>query len=182
MVKENQQYFDMIRDAILRMNHQVDEVLGFVKTREPKREIVKISDIISGTLKSIEIPNNIKIKNEKYENLIWCDKLQIQNVLTNLIINSIHALDEKEGEIKIIFNEEINKNIISIQDNGLGIPEKSIEQIFEPLYTTRQTGTGLGLVTCRNIIEAHKGKIYVQNLENEGVKFVIELPKVEEKD
>ena len=182
MVKENQQYFDMMGDAILRMNHQVDEVLGFVKTREPKREVVKMSDIISGTLKSIEIPNNIKIKNEKYENQIWCDKLQIQNVLTNLIINSIHALDEKEGEIEIIFNEENDKNIISVQDNGPGIPEKSIEQIFEPLYTTKQTGTGLGLVTCRNIVEAHKGQIYAQNLENGGVKFIIELPKMGEKN
>ena len=182
MVKENQQYFDMMEDAILRMNHQVDEVLGFVKTREPKREIIKISKIISDTLESIEIPDNIKIKNEKYENLIWCDKLQIQNVLTNLINNAIHAIEKKKGEIEIIFNEEINRNIISIQDNGPGIPEKSIEQIFEPLYTTKQTGTGLGLVTCRNIIEAHKGKIYAQNLENGGAKFVIELPKMAEKN
>ena len=138
--------------------------------------------IISDTLESIEIPDNIKIKNEKYENLIWCDKLQIQNVLTNLINNAIHAIEKKKGEIEIIFKEEINRNIISIQDNGPGIPEKSIEQIFEPLYTTKQTGTGLGLVTCRNIIEAHKGKIYAQNLENGGAKFVIELPKMVEKN
>lgn len=181
MVKENKQYFDMMEDAILRMNHQVDEVLGFVKTREPKRETVNISKIFSDTIKLIDVPSNIKINCDKYDNLIWCDKLQIQNVLANLIINAIHALDYKQGEVDIIFKEEINKNIIFVQDSGTGIPEKSLEQIFEPLYTTKQTGTGLGLVTCKNIIEAHMGKIYAQNQENGGAKLVIELPKMTEK-
>ena len=65
---------------------------------------------------------------------------------------------------------------ISIKDNGPGIPEKSLDTIFEPLFTTKQDGTGLGLV-CRNTIEDHNGKIYAQN-SDEGAIFTILLPKI----
>ncbi len=81
---------------------------------------------------------------------------------------------ENSGEIKVRIKENENDVDIEIEDSGPGIPEDKIEQIFDPLFTTKSTGTGLGLVSCKNIIEQHKGTISVKN--NPTI-FEIILPK-----
>ena len=177
-VKENQQYFDMIQDAVARMNHQIDEVLGFVKAKEPERIFVKFSEVVSKALDTITIPKNIKISTTNKEQEIWCDKIQIQNVLINLISNSIHAIEKNQGSIRIDFEEEEKYDKITIKDNGKGIPENLLDTVFEPLYTTKQDGTGLGLVSCKSTVESHNGKIYAQNSPEGGVIFIILLPKI----
>ena len=181
MIKENQEYFDMMQHSVERMNHQIDEVLGFIKKSPPKRESVKFSEIISNSLKSFQFPKNIKVSVSENDGIIWCDKNQIQNVIVNLISNSIHAIGKKEGKIIINFQEEKKFDKITVEDNGEGIPDDSLEAIFEPLFTTKQTGTGLGLVSCKNTIEAHNGEISAKNLPKGGVIFTILLPKADVK-
>lgn len=181
MIKENQEYFDMMQHSVERMNHQIDEVLGFIKKSPPKRESVKFSEIISNSLKSFQFPKNIKVSVSENDGIIWCDKNQIQNVIVNLISNSIHAIGKKEGKIIINFQEEKKFDKITVEDNGEGIPDDSLEAIFEPLFTTKQTGTGLGLVSCKNTIEAHNGEISAKNLPKGGVIFTILLPKADAK-
>ncbi|AJW71474.1 sensor histidine kinase [Nitrosopumilus adriaticus] len=180
MIKENQEYFDMMQHSVERMNHQIDEVLGFIKKHPPKRENVKFSEIISNSLKSFQFPKNIKISVSENDGILWCDKNQIQNVIVNLISNSIHAIGKKEGKIIINFQEEQKFDKITVEDNGEGIPDDSLEAIFEPLFTTKQTGTGLGLVSCKNTVEAHNGEISAKNLPT-GVIFTILLPKADVK-
>ena len=181
MIKENQEYFDMMQHSVERMNHQIDEVLGFIKKSPPKRESVKFSEIISNSLKSFQFPKNIKVSVSENDGIIWCDKNQIQNVIVNLISNSIHAVGKKDGKIIINFQEEKKFDKITVEDNGEGIPDDSLEAIFEPLFTTKQTGTGLGLVSCKNTIEAHNGEISAKNLPKGGVIFTILLPKADVK-
>ena len=179
-IKENQQYFDMIQDAVTRMNHQIDEVLAFVKAKEPERNFVEFSEIINDVLKTISTPKNIKISILDNNEKIWCDKIQLQNVLINIISNSIQAIGNNEGKITINFKVEDEFDKITVKDNGHGIPENLLDTIFEPLYTTKQDGTGLGLVSCKNTIEAHNGKIYAQNSDEGGAIFTILLPKIRE--
>lgn len=179
MVKENQEYFDMMQHAVLRMNHQIDEVLGFIKKSPPKRENVKFSEIISKSLESFQFSKNIKILVSENDGMIWCDKNQLQNVIVNLISNSIHAIGKKDGKIIINFQKEKKFDKITVEDDGEGIPDDSLDAIFEPLFTTKQTGTGLGLVSCKNTIEAHKGEISAKNLPTGGVIFTILLPKAD---
>lgn len=181
MVRENQQYFDMMNDAVIRINHQIDEVLGFVKIKTPEKESIEFSKIMKDVLDSIKLSKNIQIEISEKDRKIWCDNIQIQNVLINLISNSIHAIEKEQGKISINLEEQDEFDKIIIQDNGCGIPEKSLDTIFEPLYTTKQNGTGLGLVSCKNIIEAHKGKIYAQNASERGAIFTILLPKFKER-
>ena len=179
-IKENQQYFDMIQDAVTRMNHQIDEVLAFVKTKEPERNFVEFSEISNNLLKIISMPKNIKISISDSNEKIWCDKIQLQNVLINIISNAIQAIGKDEGKIMINFEVEDEFDKITVKDNGHGIPENLLDTIFEPLYTTKQDGTGLGLVSCKNTIEAHNGKIYAQNSDEGGAIFTILLPKIRE--
>ena len=88
-------------------------------------------------------------------------------------MNAVQAMEDS-GEIKVRINENDEEVSLEIEDSGPGIPEDKIEQIFDPLFTTKASGTGLGLVSCKNIIEQHKGKIIVRN--NPTI-FEIKLPK-----
>lgn len=96
--------------------------------------------------------------------------------MSNIITNAIQATDDK-GQVTISIEDKQDKTMFNISDSGPGIPENSFEKIFEPLYTTKQKGTGLDLSSCKTIIENHGGKITVKN---NPTTFIIELPKVTE--
>ena len=101
--------------------------------------------------------------------------------MINIISNSIQSIGKNQGKIIIDYKIEGEFDKMTIEDNGTGIPENLLETVFEPLYTTKQDGTGLGLVSCKNTIEAHNGKIYAQNSDEGGAIFTILLPKKSKK-
>ena len=164
--------FDRVDEAMYRITHQIDNVLDFIKGKQMKfikHPIKKILDsVIIDLPKSNKI--NVEIISEDLE--IDCDFEAIKVVLINLVINAIQAIDG-EGKIKITSKLKGDKVIIQIEDSGPGISEEILENIFEPLYTTKQEGTGLGLASCKSIIEQHHGKISVKN---NPTQFTIELP------
>jgi len=95
-------------------------------------------------------------------------------VFTNIIQNAIQVIGNNEGEIFVGILEENEAVIIEIENSGPNIPEKDLEKIFDPLYTTKMEGTGLGLSGCKNIIKNHNGIISVSN---NPVVFTIKIPK-----
>ena len=95
-------------------------------------------------------------------------------VCKNLFLNAIQAIGKQEGSITIRFKDEHKYNVIEIEDSGPGFPESQVSEIFEPLTTTKQTGTGLGLVSCKNIVENHGGTI---TAKNNPTTFTIRFPK-----
>ena len=102
---------------------------------------------------------------------------QRQNLyFTNVIYNSVQAVGDK-GEINVGINEDENNVVISIEDSGEGIPEENLDKIFEPLFTTKKGGTGLGLANCKQILENQDAKILVKN---NPTTFTIEFPKFSE--
>jgi len=102
------------------------------------------------------------------------DKNQLEILFTNLILNAIQAMNGV-GEIKIKFQDFLGKIVqISISDSGKGFSGKDVEKIFEPLFTTKQQGTGLGLASCRTIVTSHKGTL---NVTINPTTFIVELPK-----
>ncbi len=109
---------------------------------------------------------------------IFGDKNQVEQVIVNLINNSIDAI-EKVGEIKIeLFNEENFVNL-SIKDNGCGISDEQMDQVFSPFYSTKpaEKGTGLGLYIIRNILKNHKAEISLQSEVGKGTEFILKFPK-----
>ena len=161
---------------IERISHQVNDVLEFVKNRELKKENIRASTILHDTIESMQIPSNIRIKMPKSDISVFADSFQLQIVFNNIILNAIQAIGKDSGEILIKISEKNDKIIIKFEDSGPNIPEDILNHIFETLVTTKQVGTGLGLVSCKTIIENHKGEITV---ENDPVIFTINLPKHE---
>ncbi|MBT8243172.1 MAG: GHKL domain-containing protein [Nitrosopumilus sp.] len=164
---------DLIEKSIDRISHQVDDVLGYVRNSPLKLTNMKISELIQSSLDKVNIPQDVEITLDKNNITIDCDHEKLDAVFINLIINSIQAMHDG-GKIEIKISEQDNLAIIKFSDSGDGIPEENLPKIFEPLFTTKQKGTGLGLASCKNIIEQHQGQISVSN---NPTTFTIALPK-----
>jgi len=111
---------------------------------------------------------------------IQADEDQVRQILMNVIINAIQAIPKK-GEIKIKTEKALLRGEsaikLIIKDSGVGIPEKDFNQIFDPFFSTKEKGSGLGLSIVYKLTEAHQGEIKVESKEGEGTKFVIFLPQ-----
>lgn len=160
--------------SITRIEHQVNQVLNYVK--KTPLQIIKTTALttLSDCMDLIQIPDNITIEmDDKDIDVMW-DEQKITILFSNIILNAIQAIRKDEGKISVRFYEMNDTIKIEIENSGPNIDEKNIDKIFEPLFTTKMEGTGLGLASCKNIVDSHKGTISVKN---NPVKFTISLPK-----
>jgi len=151
----------------------------FAKMPVGNFEKIDIVPLIKSTVELFgqheEISFEVQYPEEAYE--VLGDKNQIIRVFTNIIKNSVQAIPENgEGKIKIDFSKTEHDCLISIFDNGTGIPEDKRDKIFEPNFTTKSSGTGLGLAICKNTIERMEGKIWFVSKEGEYTIFYLEFP------
>ena len=165
---------DLIEKSIDRISHQVDDVLGYVRNSPLNLQNVSLHALVQSSLDKVNIPNDVKIDLSNRDVSVDCDSVKLDAVFINLIINSIQAMN-KGGNIEIKISERDNLAILKFVDSGEGIFDENISKIFEPLFTTKQKGTGLGLASCKNIVEQHQGTISVTN---NPTTFTIVLPKV----
>ncbi len=173
------EHFAKISRAVTKMNMLTSDVLNFAKTQPLMLKKNSLLDIISNSLEGIKIPENIKMIVPENDISLKCDGSKLEVVFYNLITNAIQSIGEKtSGEILIRFLKKDDEIQIDVQNSGLPIPEDAIHRIFEPLFTTKEHGTGLGLPSCKNIIRQHHGTLSVRNYPT---TFTILLPKDVEK-
>ncbi|MCV0430427.1 MAG: GHKL domain-containing protein [Nitrosopumilus sp.] len=165
---------DLIEKSIDRISHQVDDVLGYVRNSPLNLTNVSLKELVENSLEKVNVPEDVKVEISKKDVKIDCDAIKLDAVFINLIVNSIQAMHDG-GKITIQISEQDNFAIIKFSDTGEGIPNENMNKIFEPLFTTKQKGTGLGLASCKNIVEQHQGEISVSN---NPTTFSIMLPKV----
>ena len=145
----------------------------------PKTQLEK-TDIVEATKKVVEIfeQNNITLETSNENIFVKLDKEQWIGVMTNLIKNSIQSIPhDRESNIQVKIIDSTKKVKIIVSDNGLGVSKKNREKIFEPKFTTKSDGMGLGLGIVRSIINSHRGKISYKSKNNKGTDFTISLPK-----
>jgi signal transduction histidine kinase len=165
--------FTSIDNASSRLVFQLDDVLNFVRCSPLNRNEFSASVILESAIEEIIIPDQITIQRPINDVSLSCDGEKIQAVFTNLIMNSIQAMDNC-GNVIIQFEESQDDVTILVQDSGPGIKNEVIDKIFEPLFTTKSRGTGLGLPAVKMIIQQHQGTITVSN---NPTTFTIVLPK-----
>ena len=108
---------------------------------------------------------------------VFADKNQLMRVLNNLLKNAIQAIPEHtNGSIHLQLRTDNKKAVISVQDNGTGISEERKKRIFVPYFTTKSSGSGIGLAMCKNIVEQANGSIYFETQEGVGTTFFVEIP------
>nr|WP_276209713.1 HAMP domain-containing sensor histidine kinase [Bacillus mesophilus] len=140
-------------------------------------EIASILDEVISILNTQALLTNVEIAfTKRTEGLfIKGDSNQIKQVFINLIKNAIEAL-ASGGQIEIDLLEEGSNVVIYVKDNGEGIPEDKIAELGQPFYSTKEEGTGLGLMVSFNIIQNHHGSINVKSAPTKGTTFEIKIP------
>ncbi len=171
-----------IRRQAERVNNAISNMLRFSRPSSINPHSSDINDLIRTLvffIKNQTKSKKIEFRQELQEDIpsFSFDREKIENVLHNLGLNAIQAIP-KNGTItfKTAYDPEKKTVTITVEDTGTGMPEHVKENIFNPFYTTRTEGTGLGLAISREIIEKHKGKIWVESEESKGTRFFITLP------
>ena len=163
-----------IGTSLKRISHQVDEVLDYVRDVPLQYAKFSLNEVVHSAIDSLVVPDQIKINVTSNEVFIKADKHKIEIIFINLILNSIQSI-KNTGTIDVTISETNTEIVVKIKDSGSGIAVDLLDKIFDPLFTTKQQGTGLGLASVKNIIEQHNGSITV---ENNPTTFIIKLPKM----
>jgi len=168
-----------------RLNNIITDFLNYAKPKAPDLTPCSIIDIINKNLAFLETEindNNIQITMQTEGDLpfIHADFDMIYQVFLNIIINSMQAI-KTNGMIHIKFTQTTNRIFIHFIDNGCGIQDAALDKIWNPFFTTKEKGTGLGLGLVKKIIESHSGEISITNRkEHSGVEVIISFPVLQE--
>jgi nitrogen fixation/metabolism regulation signal transduction histidine kinase len=151
----------------------------FAHIGNPHNEVLDLHELISSLASLYETMENVLFTWNPVPDriLLYADKTQLNRLFTNLLQNALEAC-RNQGSCAISVDETLkdDKIIVKISDNGEGIPEQMRSKIFIPNFTTKSSGTGLGLAMCQTIVEQAKGRIWFETVEEEGTSFYVELP------
>lgn len=174
-----QQQWERLDRAIYRMTHQLEDVMDYVRMPQLKKKDYSLSLIFQDIMERIEVPQTITIHPPLNDHTIFCDPEKMEIVFVNLFVNAIQAIGDKRGDITVEITDDtsVENVIIKVIDTGIGIREEIIGKIFDPLFTTKQVGTGLGLSSCKSIVDQHGGTLSVSSKVGKGTTFAIRIPK-----
>ncbi|MAC93991.1 MAG: hybrid sensor histidine kinase/response regulator [Flavobacteriales bacterium] len=179
-------YLDLIGRNSERINNLITELLDSAKPSALKIELNSLSKLID---ESLELAGDrlqlkgVELFREKKEELTApIDYNYLKTAILNIIINAIEAMPESNGRLKIREYSSLDEVHIEISDNGVGIDEETLKQLFDPFFTGKQKGMGLGLTSTQNIIQQHGGNIDVESEVGFGTTFTINIPKELNKD
>lgn len=173
-------YLNVIEEEIERLNRIAVDFLFAVRPMNIDLKLCSVDEILKGLCEFIspEIESHgIKLvwQVEKYLPKLMMDKQHINQALLNIIQNAIHAMDDG-GTLTLSVQNDGDFVLFSISDTGCGIKEENLAKIFEPYFTTKATGTGLGLTNVYKIVKEHSGDISVESKVGKGTTFYIRLP------
>jgi signal transduction histidine kinase len=163
----------------VRVKRIVGDLLEFARGREPRRQTVKLNDLIRGVYNKLTVDTGkvrFSLDADPPEIVIAADQEQMEQVFINLFTNAVEAMRDG-GELAVRVRHANDAVTISVTDGGKGIPRESQDKVFEPFYTTKDKGTGLGLAIVFNIVRKHYGEINVASDEGKGTTFTITLPR-----
>jgi two-component system, sporulation sensor kinase E len=183
--KKLEQYLDVAKGEINRLDYIITQFLGAIRPAPVQLKIASLNDVVEETLKLLgpEIENRgVTVKTKLSRNLTATpiDATQLQQVLVNLVKNAVQAMTTG-GALTLQTGETGDSVWVSVADTGGGIPQEQINRIFEPFYTTKKKGTGLGLMIVQRIVRAHNGRIELDSHVGRGTTFRVWLPLHERK-
>jgi len=172
------EYLGIIQKEVQDAERIVRSLLDFMRVRPPEKEWVTVEGLINEVLSAYTIPENIKLKLDfRGENKVFVDINQIERCFSNLLHNAIQAMTPKGGELIIRTISQKDQVITQFIDTGPGLSKSDLERIFEPLFTTKARGIGLGLTVTKSLVEANGGKIIAESEEGKGSVFTVTLPR-----
>ena len=179
---ENKRLCDIIADEAARLNHLVADFLSFVKPTRPKYETVDIGLLVANVVGAINrmpaMHADIRVQSVVSESLeILADRHQVSQIFWNLLRNAIEALPDGSGRIEIQLADTPRAVSALVSDNGVGMSQEQIDRAFEPFFSTKTEGTGLGLALVFKILEEHRGQIRLTSQVGNGTTVAVTLPR-----
>ena len=188
---------DDVREALAdivaddrRAGEIIRRLRSLLQRGDREESLVNVNDVVDETvsmLRSEAIIEGVSIKTDLAESLppVLGDRVQLQQVFLNLMINAVEAMrdvavDEREISVRTL-DKDAERMEIAVEDRGVGLGEETVERMFEPLFTTKDHGLGMGLSICRSIVEAHGGQMWADNNPERGATFHVVLPAGEER-
>ncbi|MGC2333946.1 MAG: ATP-binding protein, partial [Candidatus Acidiferrales bacterium] len=173
----------IIKD-VNRATHVLDRIHGFVKKELPRTDNIDLNDAIREVIILTQpeaAKNGVTVRTSLADQLprIQGDRVELQQVMLNLTINAIQAMSglaDGKRELEITTAPTGQGVHVAVRDTGPGLAAESLEHIFEPFYTTKPGGMGIGLAICRSIIESHAGRLWATGCEPHGALFQFNIP------
>lgn len=176
-------YLNIMLDEMDRINQIVNEFMFIAKPNENVRfQSTNVNKLLSECIQFMGPQANLKSIKIEFESeaqiSLNCDRNQIKQVLINILQNAIEATEDNGHFIRVSLEEmSADSVMVTITDKGCGISESRFGRLFEPFYSTKEKGTGLGLLTCKRIIDLHQGNIDIESQIGEGTTIRIMLPR-----
>src|SRR5690606_30809494 len=174
-------YTDIIERNCIRINQLITELLHSTRMIELHMQPHGVNELTEKALGLAQ--DRLQLHEVKVEKrlvdpdiVVPADAEKVEIALLNIIINAIEAMSPGKGELNICTARQNGKALIQISDNGIGIPEEMRTKLFDPFFTNKRKGSGLGLTSTQNIIINHKGNIHVDSEPGKGTTFSIMLP------
>jgi signal transduction histidine kinase len=166
----------------------IDRIRQHMKKAPPRKDRLDLNDAIEEVIalaRSAIMKNGASVQTRLADELlpVQGDRVQLQQVVLNLILNAVEAMSAVEAgarELLISTEQDDRGVLVAVRDSGPGIDATYLERVFEPFYTTKSSGTGMGLSICRSIIDAHGGRLWVEPNVPRGAVFQFTLPGAEE--
>lgn len=180
-----ERYLGVAKGEIIRLDYIVTQFLQAIRPTPPKFLMAQVNDVVRETVELLrpEVENRgIQVRERLARPLptIPLDPAQIKQALVNLIKNAIQAMT-KGGVLTLQTESAMDGIWVNVADTGVGIPSDKVKRIFEPFYTTKKKGSGLGLMIVQRIVRDHGGRLELQSYVNEGTTFRIWLPSQEKR-
>jgi len=159
----------------------IDRIRSLYKKSPSQRELVDVNGIIEELLRLLKCEADrysIAMRTELAAELpkIVADRVQLQQVFMNLMLNAIEAMKDSGGELTVTSQRQDSQLLFSVSDTGVGLPTERVDQIFSAFFTTKPQGTGMGLAISRSIVESHGGRLWATANDGRGATFCFTLP------
>jgi signal transduction histidine kinase len=169
---------ELLKRGVSKSEKIIDGLLSFVRPSSPKQQEVYVNDVAQKALSDMDLPENVQVVQNLRDSLpaISGDPHQLGLVFDNIILNAVQAMS-KGGTLTIETGISAGWISVSFADTGVGIPDENLDRIFEPLFTTKDEGIGLGLALIKMLVEGHGGRIEVESALGAGSVFTVCLPE-----
>src|SRR5215469_12121978 len=188
MLKVREALERIVRDAD-RGKDIVDRIRDHVKKTPPRNNRFDLNEAINEVIEMVRtaidksrVSASTRLAPEL--NAVWGDRVQLQQVVMNLVLNAVEAMGAVEERKRMLFITTEQKGegdvLVAVHDSGPGIDPEHLQQVFKPFYTTKDSGVGMGLAICRSIIDAHGGRLWAEANQPRGAVFQFTLPLIQE--
>ena len=177
------EYIAMIEKETQNASHIINDLLDYSRIQPTDKERVTLAELISEILARQSVPDNVLVETQFTDRnvIIKVNSQQLEQILSNLVTNAVEAMPDG-GRLTITLDRDKRKAILRVVDSGIGIPQENLKKIFEPMFTTKQHGIGLGLAITKRLAELNNISLNVSSKVGKGTAFTLEFYTLAEMD